>query len=567
MNGDVSIDLGSAVPYAVERVLALFGRDAISVAAKERLSASIRLAVEQASRVQCIGMDRPVPLDDIYQPTMLKAGEFSADGPFDVLSLLERPTDAVILAGPGAGKTTLMHWAFLRLLKAPDTVPLLFTLRSPEAVGALDSFVNDLASSRVAAKKGSRVVVLVDGYDEIPEKARKAVSRSLLEFAVLGRGHFWLTCRLYYDIFDLAAPRYYVQPFSGEAARRYAASFFRHYGASVNVDDLMAELWERGFGDFLTSPLMLALVCILKAGPLPRLPKNTIGLIRRALDTLTFRWDESKGIGREGAIVLDGEERIRCLMRIAFRFGTPIGTERQAIAETETHLRYLQRTDIPATRLLREIAQWYGILVPVEDGQWAFGHRTIHDFLAARFWVESGQFSDAVITNTMWNTRTAYAACLIPDATKCVVKSLGHARELHVLIECLANNAPFDPDLVARAMVKRLRGSRFLERLSFVEDDTTVVVSLSPYYLDVFSDELLVALLAAGTNDRTEAHKAAYCLALGELKRRARRTAAVGRQDLSRKAISVQTPGREVGPFSPNEVLADGGGVENQTMR
>jgi hypothetical protein len=59
---------------------------------------------------------------------------------------------------------------------------------------------------------------------------------------------------------------------------------------------------------------MLALVCILKAGPMPSLPKNTVGLLRRAIDTLTFRWDESKGISREASVQLDGDERVRLLM-------------------------------------------------------------------------------------------------------------------------------------------------------------------------------------------------------------------------------------------------------------
>ena len=98
--------------------------------------------------------------------------------------------------------------------------------------------------------------------------------------------------------------------------------------------------------------VMLALVCILKTGPLPRLPQNSIGLIRRALDPLTFRWDEQKGIARVGEMPLDGEERIRCLMRIAFRFGKPYGPESVAFAAAQEHLRFIQRSDVSASRLM-----------------------------------------------------------------------------------------------------------------------------------------------------------------------------------------------------------------------
>jgi hypothetical protein len=56
-----------------------------------------------------------------------------------------------------------------------------------------------------------------------------------------------------------------------------------------------------------------------------------------------------------------------------------------------------------------------GVLVPAEYQRWQFVHRTIHDYLAARYWVESGEFSISPVRD--WNTRASYAACLLPDAS------------------------------------------------------------------------------------------------------------------------------------------------------
>ena len=42
MSGDVSIELGSAIPYAVDRILALFGKDALSASARERIRVPAR---------------------------------------------------------------------------------------------------------------------------------------------------------------------------------------------------------------------------------------------------------------------------------------------------------------------------------------------------------------------------------------------------------------------------------------------------------------------------------------------------------------------------------------------
>lgn len=555
MPGDLSIDLGSAVPYAVESVLALFGRDALSTSAKERLQKRIRISIEQASQVQCVGMDRPIPLAKIYQPARLRTHMHSNyGGDVNLTSLIEQGTDAIIQAGPGAGKSTLLHSALLSLLKQKDKVPVLFTLRSLDVAGDLRAFIDDLSKDRVVKDRRRQIVLLVDGYDEIPLKIRKEVSSLLQEFSSLKRGNFYLTCRLYYTIIDLHVPIYYLEPFGEREALSFVNAFLREYGAEYDASQLVAELHERGFADFLSSPLMLALVCILKTGPLPRLPQNSIGLIRRALDTLTFRWDEQKGIARAGEMPLDGEERIRCLMRIAFRFERPYGPESVAFAAAQEHLRFIQRPEVSTSRLLTEIAQWYGILVPASEGQWSFTHRSLHDFLAARFWVESGTFSAEAITLTKWNTRSAYAACLIPDATTCLVKSLQTEWELNVFVECLANNAPFDAREVAKAVVKRFTIDRLANDVQYRRTEQSVQVSIESDFFHLVNTELLDALVVAGAASRTRANDIVYVLSLSELRRRGRPLKEPARKDLEGLELVVVRAGEQIGPFRVHDL-------------
>ncbi len=556
MSGDISIDVGSAVPYAVDRVLALFGRDELTRAARERLEKQVRIALEQASLVQCVGMDTPIPLNQIYQRALLRPSQTdSASGSVDLLELIDQGANAVILGLPGAGKTTLLHWAFLNLIQNKAVVPLMFTLRRPDAISDLRAFVADVSTSRVFRKGHERLVVLVDGYDEIDVKERKDVSLLLQEFASLQRGPFIVTCRLYYTVVDLKARYLYVEPFSSDQAEAFVRSFFKAYGVKHNAREVIAELQGRGFADFLGSPLMLALVCILKSGPLPQLPRNSIGLVRRAIDTLTFRWDEQKGIARGGQIPIDGEERVRCLMRIAYHFEKPIGPEATAIRYAQQHLKYAQRMDIAPTAFLMVIAQWYGIFVPVSDGQWTFVHRTVHDFLAARYWVETGAFSDVAITNTQWNTRAAYAACLIPDATRCLVKSLQKGLELHVLVECLANNAAFDAKEVAKAVVQRYGIERFGKRVGYERSIDTLFVALSEDFFHLVSDEFLDALVEAGTFNVSKAHDVVAALALSELLRRGRKARLPIRRDLADVSFRVRRGDLDIGPFRAADVL------------
>jgi hypothetical protein len=46
---------------------------------------------------------------------------------------------------------------------------------------------------------------------------------------------------------------------------------------------------------------------------------------------------------------------------------------------------------VDARQVLMETARFW-ILVPCEEG-YEFVHRTLHDFLAAQFWVETGEFA------------------------------------------------------------------------------------------------------------------------------------------------------------------------------
>jgi hypothetical protein len=104
----------------------------------------------------------------------------------------------------------------------------------------------------------------------------------------------------------------------------------------------------------------------------------------------------------------------------------------------------------PRTALL-EIAQFYGVFVPAEDG-YEFVHRTIHDFLAAKQWVESGDFAKQ--RSFDWNARTGYAACLIDDATDVLKKALETHHGLPTATEIIGNYAAFNYPIIAEAVIK-----------------------------------------------------------------------------------------------------------------
>ena len=355
---------------------------------------------------------------------------------------------------PGAGKTVLLHYIFGQLTQTKGRVPALFTLRRSGVTDELLKFVEYVVKRKLTVRSGAAFVLLVDGYDEVTATERRAVSEALREYQSLQLGPFFMTCRSYYPIDDPGADYFEIAPFTPQDAREFLVAFAKAYGASVDAEQLLSELSDRGFEDFAAHPLMLALICILRAGPLRALPRTSIGLLRRAVDTLTFRWDESKGIARDSKIPLDGDDRVRCMMSVAFVMKRYFESDIIVQRVTADYLRLQQRNDIPSERLLDEIAQWYGMLIPVADEQWTFAHRTIHDYLAARHWVESGTFASSRVTT--WNARAAYAACLLPDATGSIVRALAASADIAAFVECLYNNARFNVEDVSAAILDHL---------------------------------------------------------------------------------------------------------------
>ena len=68
---DITFDIGAAYPLIEQRVLALFGKDYATTEESKWLKALHYTATKVSSSVQCIGMHKPIPFSNIYQPTRL----------------------------------------------------------------------------------------------------------------------------------------------------------------------------------------------------------------------------------------------------------------------------------------------------------------------------------------------------------------------------------------------------------------------------------------------------------------------------------------------------------------
>jgi hypothetical protein len=372
----------------------------------------------------------------------------------------------------------------------------------------------DALASIKKLSKEVRILLLVDGYDEIDTTQRKRVSEQLIRFRAAGTGRLYLTCRDFYDVYDLNLPRVRIAAFDLTDQERYVASFAKAYGSKINPSRMLAELRERGLEDLLTHPLLLALCCIVRSGAAEVQVSNIPSLIERAVDTLAFRWDEGKGVPREKLLPVDGKSRLKCLMKIAFFSTVPDVKHRRVLDIAKDHLELQRFDDLDEMKFMLENAQFYGILIP-EGDLWHFVHKTLHDYLAARYWVESGRFNPAKIQE--WDTRAAYAACLVGDATAAMKHALSRREWLPHFVEMLSNDAEFEHGTIAHDLIKHFYDFPKIHFFEKRPGENKIQVQLTQDFIAPASSRFLHTLALVGASANGQAHDTVFSYAIAEL--------------------------------------------------
>ena len=341
-----------------------------------------------------------------------------------------------------------------------------------------------------------------------------------MRFEAAGVGRYYVACRDFYPVFDLSVPQVNIAPFDEEDQQRFVTSFAAAFGSRIQPKEMLNELRDRGMNDLLQHPLLLAMVCIVKSGSMSLHSKSVLTLIERAIETLSFRWDEGKGVAREQNLPVDGRTRVQCLMRIAFHSKTPRVKERAVMEQARAQLDLLRWEDLDELRFIMETARFYGILVPKDDTYWEFVHKTLHDYLAARFWVEKGDFSPQSVTE--WNSRAAYAACLGHDATLSMKIALSKKKWFPAFVEMLSNDAPFEHHVIAGALVEHYeRNPR--EHFYEVSEENRISVHLDQDFIHLASTKFLHDLTFACSEARSKAKDTFFAYAAAELLERHQR--------------------------------------------
>lgn len=386
--------------------------------------------------VDPLGIPRRHAFDRGYHAPTLVAEEPASASPATAGERADRavaPLRRILVRGvAGSGKTTLLRWLGWQAAKAepadePPPVPFLLELGLylGASLPALEQLVPaplraEMPAGWVASMLADgRVLLLLDGLDEVPVAERAQVQTWLSEHLLLnenircvvstrpsvvaeqlwvdeGFGRFHLLPMSRYNI------ERFVRGWHGVARADYPADTPGDRDARAWLDEcehnLLRTLANRpALGGMSANPLLCGLLCALYRED-QHVPENRKDVYDAALELLMVRWpnlrrrrrgSEHDGTGEQGDIGLDVRLNAQELQKLLQRLAFWMVTNHERVLNREAAPNRVRssmaglREDDP-DRVLQYLSHDCGLLRELPDQSLQFLHRTFRDHLAAK---------------------------------------------------------------------------------------------------------------------------------------------------------------------------------------
>jgi predicted NACHT family NTPase len=344
------------------------------------------------------------------------------------LEAVQNHRKLMVLGKPGAGKTTFLKYLAMHCIEGEfltDRVPFFITLKDfAETAGQpdlLDYLSRTLPNDPVGARhwaqtpshnlknhrpnampihgllRAGRLLILLDGLDEVREEDTPRVIRQIREFSdSFAHNQFVITCRI-------AAKEYTferfteveVADFDKDQIADFAQKWFQAKGDAERATLFSQKLEQhKPIQELATNPLLLTLLCLVFETATD-FPANRSELYKEGLDILLKKWDGSRKIERDQVYQkLSLKRKEDLLSQIALTTFTDkeyFIKQKHLEAQISDYIGNLPdaKTDPAALHLdseavLKSIAAQHGLLVERAKGIYSFSHLTFHEYFAAR---------------------------------------------------------------------------------------------------------------------------------------------------------------------------------------
>jgi len=406
---------------------------------------------ERHGAIHVLGMSKPVPLHDIYtavrivprdflgafvnpdqmEQSFKESGRqhqsFQKDKVEDGIKVANRDQFLNLLGAPGAGKST-----FLRRLgqeamlarKAAESIdpkdlklnssyehsllPVYLELRlfKTKSIDIVARIAEEFSNSHFpedrkfaeAALKAGKLLVLLDGLDEVPtDKLTETIDhiRDFVDKHARAGNRFVTSCRTAH--YKSAFPRFsdmVVADFSDEQIEQFAKNWFAglHHQQGETANAFVTVLKDSANAaalELARTPLLLTCLCLTYANG-QELPPTRATLYRRALDLLLREWAASKRVHDEPVYrELNADLELDMLAEFAeelFREDR-FFFDRKRITDhirTFMELQLNAPKSLDAGKILEAIEVQQGLIVRRAEDTYSFSHLTIQEYLTAK---------------------------------------------------------------------------------------------------------------------------------------------------------------------------------------
>ncbi|GAB2854195.1 NACHT domain-containing protein [Actinoallomurus bryophytorum] len=353
-----------------------------------------------------------------------------------VETALGRAPLTLIRGEAGSGKSTLLRWLAISAARGTFSgdladwngrVPFLVKLRShaghtlppPERFldGVADSIAGLMPAGWVHRRlQDGRVLLMVDGVDELPSAQRRGVRPWLagliaeypdLRVVVTSRpaaaGADWLTAEGF-----ATALLERMTPADIKELIRHWHDAVRDAGdlpcAPEQLPAFESALLARmesapHLRALAGSPLLAAMLCALNLDREKQLPRDRMGLYAAALELLLERRDVERQIQADSELTLERAQKLRILQDFAWRLSITGRTELPkdaVVRRTAERLAATLGAPADAEAVLEHLLQRSGVLREPVPGRIDFVHRTVQEYLTAKQFADDGDLEPLI---------------------------------------------------------------------------------------------------------------------------------------------------------------------------